>query len=75
MDAALGFVDEAIETLFYGLRKRGILDCVNVMLVSDHGEFWCSASTRGSMQCFAASISVCFVIEVKHNYYFNFFPG
>ncbi|KAL5499827.1 hypothetical protein EMCRGX_G011290 [Ephydatia muelleri] len=35
--AAIGNVDAIIESLFVGLQQRGIEDCVNVMIVSDHG--------------------------------------
>jgi len=38
VNAALVRVDETVKSLFAGLEKRGIADCVNVMIVSDHGE-------------------------------------
>ena len=38
VDAALGRVDEVVEDLLLGLKERDIYDCVNVIIVSDHGE-------------------------------------
>ena len=42
MDAALGRVDEVMEELVVQLKKRDIYDCVNLIIVSDHGNrlFW-----------------------------------
>ena len=37
MNAALSRVDDTMKTLVDGLRERGIEDCVNVIIVSDHG--------------------------------------
>lgn len=37
MNAALSRVDKTVESLFAGLRERGVEDCVNVIIVSDHG--------------------------------------
>ena len=38
VDAALGRVDEVIEDLIVELKSRDIYDCVNIIIVSDHGE-------------------------------------
>lgn len=38
VNTALVGVDETVKSLFAGLEERGIADCVNVMIVSDHGE-------------------------------------
>ena len=38
VDAALGRVDEVVEDLLLGLKERDIYNCVNVIIVSDHGE-------------------------------------
>ena len=38
VDAALGRVDEVIETLIVELKERDIFDCVNIIIVSDHGK-------------------------------------
>ena len=37
MNAALSLVDNTIKSLFGGLKERGVEDCVNVIIVSDHG--------------------------------------
>ena len=37
MNTSLGEVDEAIGRLWEGLQRRNISDCVNIMIVSDHG--------------------------------------
>jgi ectonucleotide pyrophosphatase/phosphodiesterase family protein 1/3 len=37
VDAALGRVDEVIEDLIVELKMRGIYDCINIIVVSDHG--------------------------------------
>ena len=37
MNAALSRVDDTMKSLFNGLRKRGVEDCVNLIIVSDHG--------------------------------------
>ena len=37
MNAALTRVDNTIESLFAGLKERGVENCVNVIIVSDHG--------------------------------------
>lgn len=37
LNSTLGVVDEAIGRLWEGLKQRNISDCVNVMIVSDHG--------------------------------------
>ena len=38
VDAVLGRVDEVIENLIVELKERDIYDCVNIIIVSDHGE-------------------------------------
>ena len=38
VDAALGRVDEVIEDLIVELKARDIYDCVNIIIVSDHGK-------------------------------------
>ena len=45
VNEALQRVDRTIESLFAGLTTRGIKDCVNVIIVSDHGK---TISCRGS---------------------------
>ena len=37
VNAALSRVDDTIKSLFDGLRERGVEECVNVIIVSDHG--------------------------------------
>ena len=37
VDAALGRVDAVIEDLIVELKMRGIYDCINIIVVSDHG--------------------------------------
>ena len=37
MNAALSRVDNTMKSLIDGLRERGIEDCVNLIIVSDHG--------------------------------------
>ena len=37
VNAALTRVDNTIESLFGGLKERGVENCVNVIIVSDHG--------------------------------------
>ena len=37
MNAALSRVDDIIKSLFDGLKERGVEECVNVIIVSDHG--------------------------------------
>ncbi|KAL5487255.1 hypothetical protein EMCRGX_G019834 [Ephydatia muelleri] len=37
VDEAVGEVDAILQTLFVGLAERNISNCVNVMIVSDHG--------------------------------------
>jgi membrane-anchored protein YejM (alkaline phosphatase superfamily) len=37
VDQALQRVDQALSSLFRGLKKRGIHDLLNVVIVSDHG--------------------------------------
>ena len=37
MTAALAEVDLAVRLLWNGLKNRSISDCVNIMIVSDHG--------------------------------------
>lgn len=37
VNTALGQVDEAIRRLWEGLQEKGIEECVNIMIVSDHG--------------------------------------
>ena len=37
MDEALKRIDQTVETLFLGLKERGLEGCVNIMIVSDHG--------------------------------------
>ena len=37
VNTALYRVDKTMESLFTGLRKRGIEECVNVIITSDHG--------------------------------------
>ena len=37
MNAALTRVDDTVKRLFAGLEERGVKDCVNVIIVSDHG--------------------------------------
>ncbi|KAA0186098.1 hypothetical protein HAZT_HAZT010310 [Hyalella azteca] len=37
VNEALQLVDEAIRQLIIGLQKRGLLDCVNLIIVADHG--------------------------------------
>ena len=37
MNAALSRVDKTMESLFAGLKQRGVEDCVNIVIVSDHG--------------------------------------
>ena len=37
MNAALSRVDKTIESLYAGLKERGVEDCVNVIIISDHG--------------------------------------
>ena len=46
VDAALGRVDDVIEDLIVELKMRGIYDCINVIVVSDHG---------GCIFCWSAS--------------------
>lgn len=41
VDAALGRVDEVIEDLLVELKEKDIYDCVNIVIVSDHGERKC----------------------------------
>lgn len=37
VNAALGVVDKSVGRLWDGLQKRNISDCINLMIVSDHG--------------------------------------
>ena len=37
VDAALSRVDDTMKSLFDGLKERGVEDCVNLIIVSDHG--------------------------------------
>ena len=37
MNAALARVDNTVKSLFAGLKERRVEDCVNVIIVSDHG--------------------------------------
>ena len=37
MNTTLSQVDKTVENLFAGLKDRGVEDCVNVIIVSDHG--------------------------------------
>ncbi len=37
VNSTLPVIDQVIQTFFNGLEERGIRDCVNVLLVSDHG--------------------------------------
>ncbi len=37
VNTALGEVDKAIGRLWEGLQKRGVAECVNIMITSDHG--------------------------------------
>lgn len=37
VNKALNYVDKTIKTLFAGLKERKVEDCVNVMIISDHG--------------------------------------
>lgn len=37
VNTALGVVDEALGRLWEGLQNRSIEECVNIMIVSDHG--------------------------------------
>ena len=38
VNEALQRVDRTIKSLFAGLTMRGIRDCVNVIIISDHGK-------------------------------------
>ena len=33
----LSYLDKTVERLFAGLKERGVEECVNVIIVSDHG--------------------------------------
>ena len=33
----LRYVDKTMENLFSGLKEMGVVECVNTMIVSDHG--------------------------------------
>ena len=33
----LTYLDQTVESLFAGLKERGVEECVNVIIVSDHG--------------------------------------
>ena len=37
VNAALSRVDNTMKSLFEGLKERGVEDCVNIIIVSDHG--------------------------------------
>ena len=37
MNAALTRVDSTVKSLFDGLKERGVENCVNLIIVSDHG--------------------------------------
>ena len=37
MNSALTRVDNTVKSLFDGLKERGVEDCVNLIIVSDHG--------------------------------------
>ena len=37
MHSALTRVDNTVKSLFDGLKERGVEDCVNLIIVSDHG--------------------------------------
>ena len=37
VNEALSRVDKTVESLFAGLKERGVEDCVNLIIVSDHG--------------------------------------
>lgn len=45
VDEAVGEVDAILQTLFVGLAERNISNCVNVMIVSDHGMSTSDVST------------------------------
>ena len=47
VNEALQRVDRTIKSLFAGLTMRGIKECVNVIIVSDHGK---TISCRGSYE-------------------------
>ena len=33
----LSYLDKLVESLFAGLKERGMEECVNIIIVSDHG--------------------------------------
>ena len=37
MNGALSKVNNTIKSLFAGLKERGVEDCVNLIIISDHG--------------------------------------
>ena len=37
VNKALSYVDKTLESLFAGLKEKKVEDCVNIMIVSDHG--------------------------------------
>jgi ectonucleotide pyrophosphatase/phosphodiesterase family protein 1/3 len=37
VNTALSRVDDTMKSLFDGLKERGVEDCVNIIIVSDHG--------------------------------------
>ena len=69
VEAALGRVDEVIEDLIVGLKVRGIYDCVNVIVVSDHGgyTYTVNPNTSSSMAVFFF-FSCCYVIIMLYSY-------
>ena len=37
VNKALSYVDKTMESLFTGLKEKKVENCINVMIVSDHG--------------------------------------
>lgn len=33
----LSYLDKLVESLFAGLKEKGVEECVNVVIISDHG--------------------------------------
>ena len=50
MNEALSKVDSTVRHLFEGLDSRGLTNCVNVIIVSDHGMTSSDSSKRISMR-------------------------
>lgn len=53
LNATLGVVDKAIARLWEGLQQRNISDCVNIIIVSDHG----MSLTNTSKYVYASEVS------------------